>query len=365
IVEDRVDRINPESPSTANGPVIPRLFSDAVLAGSPFNVGVDNSLGHGKPLHFDGTTPAPVFPTPVRFPEGTVAVGGDAADAITITSPPAPNLNSLNFSLNDDPEIGGQAGFFGGAPNTSTTIPHVSISGGLTGADSADFYQFSVATTSRVILDIDNGYDVTAEFDIDNDPTTPPVNIDPNSIDLELVLLQVDPTVPSGLIIVDPPGRVDDIFNAADGRAGSNSVLDPFIDTTLTPGVYFVGVLELNTTLTFSGTGNNTGVTAAGATDSGTYTLHVSLEDQMVPPGTGGAFQGAGVIEFDRTANDASGSVTSEPFDLAGYVPADLPMLYFNREYLPSLGDSATLTISSDQNPGGSLVHSFTPGGWD
>ncbi len=361
IVEDRVDRVNPESPSTANGPVLPRLFSDAVLAGTDFTIVNDAQGGHGKPQHFDGTTGPVVVSTAPRIPETVAAGGVDASNGVSTVLPFSGDLDLLNWSIADDFEIGGAASFFGGAPNTSTTIPHVSINGNLR-SDPADFYQIVLGAPSRVILDVDNGYDASRDRDTDNDPTTPPVNTDPATVDTDLIILEPDPTSPGSLRIVNPGRTLTS--SIADGRGGSNSTNDPFIDTTLPAGVYFIGVLEEGTTLTFS----NTGVTSANSglsANTQSYTLHVSVEDHALPPGVGMLTQGASVISFDRAANIDSGSVTSEPFDLAGYVPADLPFLYVNRLYQPQFGDSARLRVTSDQNPVGSVLHTFTAGGWD
>ncbi|KAA5546993.1 tandem-95 repeat protein [Roseiconus nitratireducens] len=363
IVEDRVDRTNPESPSTANGPEIPRLFSDNVINGSLFTIGVDNQGGHGKPQHFDGTT-GPFQPSlgGTRYSELDVSGTFDAPEVVSSTAVFPADLDALDWSIDDDFEIGGSAGFFGTAPNTSTTIPHISVAGNLQN-DPGDLYQFTLNTVSRVILDIDNGYDITGEVDDDDDPSTPDVNVDPSSVDVDLVLLEPDPNNAGAFRTVTPPGRVNDSNSVNDGRGGSNSTLDPFIDQTLAPGVYYIAVLEQGSTLTF----NADNVTLGGGGGSGvsSYRLHVSVEDHVLPPGSGTISQGAEVLSFDRSVNAESGSVTSEPFDLSGYAAADLPFLYLNRLYQPAVGDSASLTIISDQNPDGTVIHNFTAGSWD
>ncbi len=362
IVEDRIDRINPQSPSTADGPVLPQLFTDAALPGTGFTIGVDTQGGHGKPLNFDGSSgPIPIGGAP-RFSEFGATGQFDASNDVSTVLPFVGDLDALDWSIADDFEIGGSAGFFGTAPNTSTTIPHVSIEGNLQ-LDAADFYQILLPTASRVILDVDGGYNANADFDDDADPLTPPINIDSSTVDVDLVILEPDPLNPGFLRIV-VPGRTAGTFNVNDGRAGSNSTFDPFIDTFLPAGVYFIGVLEQATTLTFNATGVTTANTALSANQQ-SYTLHVSVEDHVLPAGGGTLAAGVEVLAFDRAANDVSGSLTSEAFSLAGYVPADLPFLYVNRLYQPAFGDSATLTVISDQNPVGDLVHTFTPGGWE
>ncbi|NND99399.1 MAG: peptidase, partial [Pirellulaceae bacterium] len=370
IVEDRIDRNNPETPSTANGPVVPQIFTDASLVGSGFTIDSDTTVGHGKPDHFDGTTGPSFFNGAPRIPELTIAGGFDAEDDILTAIPFTTNLDSVDWSLDDDFDIGGFGSEF-----TATTIPHISVVGNLQN-DPADFYQFTIPNTGsnlskRVIFDIDDGYNMLADFDDDGDPLTPPVNFDQNSVDTTLVILREDPANPGTLQLLQ---TVTDDFTSTNGASGSNSALDPFLSTFLAPGNYFVGVLEEGTTLTFDANG----VTSANAAVTGGqqgYTLHVSIEDHVLPPNSFVLSQGEEVLEFDRQQNTNSGIITSESFDLAGYVAADLPTLYFNRLFQPVPGgggtpsDTATLTVLSDQNPSGTLLHTFssdtTPGSPD
>ncbi len=342
IVEDRIDRVNPEAPSTANGPVVPQIFTDASLAAATgFTLGVDTRGGHGKPTHFDGSNGPLILTGAPRIPETIATGGGDAEDTPSATTA---SLDSLNWSIADDPDIGS---FFGDVPyNTSTTIPHVSIAGNLSGTDTSDFYRFTLATAERVIIDIDNGYNIEGEVDNDNDPLTPPIQLDPLSFDASLEVLTPDPGNPGAFLTV---ATNDDVLDERDGQSGSNSPLDPFLDLNLPAGVYFIGVR---------------GGSAAAGIES--YTLHVSVEDHVLPPGTGAIVRGTEVLSFDRATvtPPLSASITSETFDLAGYVPADLPKLYFNRLYDPAFGDSATMTITSLENPVGLRVHTFTAGNW-
>ncbi len=370
IVEDRVDRINAETRSTANAPAIPRLFGDAAINGSVFSIETDTNLGHGKPNHFDGTTGAFSFGGAPPVSEFIVSgTGGDAPNDIAAGNANfSANLDLFDFSLADDFAIGGRA-FGNQAELTSTTIPHLTVNGSLQN-DPADFYQFVIPTTNgqniskRVIIDIDGGYNAFADVDDDNDTATPPINNDPSSVDTTLVLLREDPANPGVLTIQE---TIFDSTNVQNGAGGSNSLLDPYLDSFLQPGNYFIGVLEEGTTITIDAAGvttANDGLT----TGSQSYTLHVSIEDHVLPPGSTQLTGGADVLAFDRINNDQSGSITSEVFDLSGYVAQDLPTLYFNRLFQPVLGpggigdDSATLTAivtDEDGNQTETLLHTF------
>ena len=381
IVEDRVDRGASAEPfSTADGPLLNRLFNDADLGASAFGISVDTAAGHGKPDHFDGTTGLPPIPDPlVIYPEGVIAGATDAANDIS-TDPMTPNiglgsLDAVDWSLADNPEIGDEVDFFGISQNTSTTIPNVSVLGSFAG-DLADFYQLDLAAPAEVIIDVDGGYNPSTEFDTDGDPATPPVNLDPTSVDTKLVVLEDDPANPGFLRIVtefdDPVNPsfpiqtlIDDndrFDNAANGLLGSDSEFDPFLQATLPAGTYFIGVLGEDTDLTFS----NTGVTTSGTATSGSYRLHVSVEDHVVPmPGVViGMPPGSGVISFSPDGTPAVAQLGSQQFSLAGYVAEDLPTLYFNAALASAPGDIATLTITSNESTT-PLVHNFVDKGWD
>ncbi|MDQ3330741.1 MAG: hypothetical protein M3552_08810 [Planctomycetota bacterium] len=87
-----------------------------------------------------------------------LAVGERASAGFVLESEPnntlatAQNING-NFTLDFSSNIGDVAG-----NNTSTTIPHVTISG--TGDGTYDYYSFFVAVAGSIgIFDIDFGYD--------------------------------------------------------------------------------------------------------------------------------------------------------------------------------------------------------------
>ncbi len=388
IAEDRIGAdVAAEGYSTANPPAVLQLFDPAVFVpATEFVVATDTDLGHGKPNHFAGVG-IPFVPPPaniIHFESDFVLAGFDAPDFVSTDPATTPNdtLGSFqqeDWSLADEDEIGDSVNRFFppfdilGSSNTSTSIPHVSFNGFLQN-DAADFFILDVDLPSRVILDVDGGWDIA---DGAPDPLNPPSPFG-GSVDTKLVILQ--PQQDPDLIATEslqlvpvfepydpffPVDLSDDdevSFSAVeDGRAGSNSIFDPFIETTLLPGTYWVGVLGEDSVLAFS----DTGATATGSA-SGTYTLHVSMtpEDPHtvpdVPPGPGSQ-----VLSYPRDATDVDSTLTSASFDLAGYVAEDLPTLYFNRSYEPAAGDVAQLIVTSNESPAGSILHTFTQGDWE
>ncbi|HBV63757.1 MAG TPA: peptidase, partial [Rhodopirellula sp.] len=387
IAEDRIGAdVAAEGYSTANPPAVPQLFDPAVFVpATEFVVATDTDLGHGKPNHFAGVG-TPFVPPPaniIHFESDFVLAGFDAPDFVSTDPVNTPNdtLGSFQqeeWSLADEDEIGDSVvRLFPpfdilGSSNTSTSVPHVSFNGFLQN-DAADFFILDVDLPSRVILDVDGGWDIA---DGVPDPLNPPLF--GGSVDTKLVILQpqqdpdliateslqlvpvlepYDPFFP-----IDLSGDDEVSFSAVeDGRAGSNSVFDPFIETFLFPGRYWVGVLGEDSVLAFS----DTGATATGSA-SGTYTLHVSMDPEdphtvpLIPPGPGSQ-----VLSYPRNATNAESTVTSAPFDLAGYVAEDLPTLYLNRSYEPAAGDVARLIVTSNENSGGSVLHTFTAGDWE
>ena len=371
IAEDRVGTdILTEGYSTATTPTVPQLFDPASFTvTTEFVVATDTDLNHGKPNHFAGVG-VPFIPPPPNeiHNEGDFVIGGgnDAPDFVSTDPVTTPNdtLGSFeqeDWSLEDEDEIGDSSvrlfpdfDIFGSS-NTSTSIPHVSFNGSVE-SDGADFFRLEVDQFSRLILDIDDGWDIG---DGVPDPLIPPFFS--NSVDTKLVILQpqTDPTATESLQLM-----IEDSFSAVeDGRAGSNSIFDPFIEMLIAPGSYWVGVVGEGAVLTFSDTGvdvTNTGVS------SGSYTLHVSMDPEdphVVPDPPLGP--GSQVISYPRDATSGNSTLTSAAFDLAGYVREDLPTLYFNRSYESAGGDDAQLRVTSNENPGGSVLHNFVDGDWD
>ena len=387
IAEDRVGAdIAAEGYSTANPPAVLQLFDPAVFEpATEFEVTNDSDQGHGKPNHFAGVG-TPFVPPPINVihTEADFVIGGgfDAPDFVSTDPATTPNdtLGSFqqeDWSLEDEDEIGDSVvRLFPpidilGSSNTSTSIPHVSFNGFLQ-SDGADFFTLEVTDPlgSRVILDVDGGWDIA---DGDPDPLNPPLF--GNSVDTKLVILQpqTDPALVAteSLQLVPVLEPYDPFFIAnddevsfsavEDGRAGSNSIFDPFIETFLAPGTYWVGVLGEDSVLAFS----DTGVTTTGSA-TGSYTLHVSMDPEdphNVPPTPPGP--GSQVISYPRDTTSTPSTLTSAAFDLAGYVAEDLPTLYFNRSYESAGGDAARLFVTSNENPGGTTLHNFTDGDWE
>ena len=396
IAEDRIGAdIAAEGYSTANPPAVLQLFDPTVGPTNEFVFATDTDLGHGKPNHFAGVG-TPFDPPPaniIHFESDFVSAGFDAPDFVSTDPATTPNdtLGSFqqeDWSLADEDEIGDSvARIFPpfdilGSSNTSTSIPHVSFNGFLQN-DAADFFILEVAPNpgnlpSRVILDVDGGWDIA---DGVPDPLNPPSPFG-GSVDTKLVILQpqqdpdliateslqlvpvVEPYDPFFPIDLSDDDEVS--FSAVeDGRAGSNSIFDPFIETFLLPGTYWVGVLGEDSVLAI----NDTGATATGSA-SGTYTLHVSMTPEdphtvpVVPP-IDPPPPGSQVLSYPRDATNVDSTLTSASFDLAGYVAEDLPTLYFNRSYEPAAGDEARLIVTSNENPTGSTLHTFTDGDWE
>ncbi|TWU06030.1 tandem-95 repeat protein [Stieleria varia] len=349
IVEDRIDN----APfGTANGPQISDLFAPADIAAAGFTTALDGLPGHGQPIHFDGSSTV-AFAATGRFSETAVAFG-DAPETFGLTV--NADLSLLDYSVNDDSAIGGRFAFdpLSGAfisENTSTTIPHVTIQGTLrdlpgTGCiDCADFYEIVVSEDgSRVILDVDGAQNGLQGLDNDDDST--PFNPDFNAADTDLVVIRQDPGGLGWQFLGAGVGssRFNN-SNVSDGRLGSSSVDDPFFDQILAAGTYAVGVLHTSATFDlnngFPVVGNPT--TTMLTAD---YDLHVSIENQLLPPSA----SANSVLQFDRLNNFATGTLTSQPFDLVGYAASDLPTSYFNYRYDPVIGDTVSARIFSDQD---------------
>ncbi len=362
IAEDRVGTdIANEGYSTFSDPIVLQLFDSATFP-PQFTVVDDLERNHGKPNHFAGVDDLFVLP-PDNFIWGEddfTTDGGDAPNFIS-TDPAAPNdpligaFTQRFWSLDDEDDIGDTSGIFGSS-NTSVSIPHVSFDGRLD--DAADFFRLNVADFSRLILDVDGGWDSN-----DGEPPVDPLAPPNNSVDTKLVLIR-----PTGLPAPNPSLELHEIGEVSgslvgDGRGGSNSELDPFAEIlVLDPGLYFVGVVAEDAVLSFT----ETGVTVAGGAVGGDYTLHVSMDPEdphlvlPLPPAPGSQ-----VIAYDRAAVSVGATLTSEAFDLAGYAREDLPRLYFNRSYEPAADDIVELRVTSDQDPAGAIVHTFDEGEWD
>ena len=370
LFEDRVeappiDAFGNPITGTASGPRFPQLFTETAITTGGYVRSTDESdqPGHGSYPSFDGSNVSQNQRNQTLYSEAdaiTFNTGAIYDNQVIIDDPGglpitgfALDLATLTWSLDDNPQIGSTSqpvfGTLNGfSVNTSTTIPHVSIEGSMA-FDAADFYQIVVPTDgTRVIIDVDEGFN---PFQGPEDNDDLPIFIpDPNSIDVDLVIVNAPPS------LLDPPARIL-TSDPDDGREGSvaatfvfdeddliNLSADPFFDGVLNAGTYFIGVLADNTAITF----DNGGVQVSNddLPTSGRYVLHVSQEDVVVP-GSGSTNES---IFFDRGA--VVGNLVAETFDLTGYVAEDLPRFYFNYHF-DAPGDAVELTITSDQNSTG------------
>lgn len=368
LFEDRIDKFIPpgatSNDSVFGGPRFDKLFNEVEIVGSGFTKTTQRGgeFGHGMYANFDnsnvpqtgrdqilyseiqGTSPfAPAPYTSVQtIPEGARTPVG------------ALDLDTLQFSLGNNTQIGGQFDY------TANTIPHLSIEGGM-GGDISDFYQIVVRDdNTRVILDVDEGYNpFQGENADDQDPGEGYVR-DFDSVDVDLVIINATPEV------LNPPGRIVD-SRASDGQLGSigsgfifndGDILgrsrDPFFDGILDAGVYFIGVVNTATTVTVDNGVVNVSSAPENIPSSGRYLLHVSVEGQPINAGIS-----TNESLFLNRNDETNGKLRSDPFDLTGYVAADLPRFYFN--YLwDSPTDNVSLTITSNENAAGITLSDLT-----
>ncbi len=350
IFEDRIDDAA-TGDSVFGGPREDELFTDVSIIGGGFTTTNlrANDIGHGINDNFDktnfgqtgrnqtfysefrGELNPTVNDTNVESPytriqrinEGTASPAG------------ALDLNSLEWSISSNPQIGGTDDF------TAQTIPHVSIEATMNG-DSADFYQLVVTeNNTRVIIDVDEG-DNPFQSIFGDDSL--------GSVDVDLVILD------ASRVLLNPPGRITTSFTT-EGQTGSagdtffDISSDPFFDGILDQGTYYIGILEASTQIVTAPNGTLT-FPRTGPAASGRYVMHVSATDQVVGNGANES------IHFDRN-DEVRGQLLSETFDLVGYAAEDLPRFYFNyfwdspEDGLGDPVDSLTLKITSTENPAG------------
>ncbi|TWT73866.1 GEVED domain-containing protein [Allorhodopirellula solitaria] len=365
LFEDRIDTFVPpgetSNDSVFGGPRFDELFNEVEIVGSGFTTTVQRGgeFGHGVYGNFDDSNIAQTGRDQTLYSEiGTstffVPAPYTSAQAIPDGSQSpvgALDLNSLNFSLGNNPQIGGSFDY------TANTIPHLTIEGGM-GGDISDFYQLVVPNNStRVILDVDEGYNPFQGEDVDNPNDQEPGEgfvRDFDSVDVDLVIIDATPEV------LTPPGRIlDSNPNAGQlGSLGAGFVFedgdvigrsrDPFFDGFLDAGVYFIGVVNTDTAVDITDAGVvNVTSDPEDVPISGRYLLHVSVEGQEVDAGLS-----TNQSLFLNRNDESSGRLRSDAFDLTGYVAADLPRFYFN--YLwDSPTDDVSLTITSAENPTG------------
>ncbi len=337
LFEDRIDEFVPvgatDNDSVFGGPRYDELFNEIEIVGSGFVKSLERGaeLGHGVYSNFDNSNAGQIGRNQTLYSElqasSTVVTAPYTAVQRIPEAPVLPfgalDLSSLDWSLNNNPQIGGRTDY------TADVIPHLSVEGGMFG-DIADFYQLVIPNNNtRVIIDIDEGFN--------------PFGADPSSVDVDLVILDASPAILfPGRITTSAPSAGE--FGSVAATAFGQS-LDPFFDGFLDAGVYFIGVLERSTAIAFDATGALT-VTRDPALPpaTGRYMMHVSAENQPVDAGLGTNES----LFLDRNV-EFTGELRSEPFDLTGYVAADLPRFYFN--YLwDSPTDAVRLNVTSNED---------------
>ncbi len=127
------DRIDNAPPSTFSGPRFPELFSDTSIAAGGFQTTTNrgSQAGHGQQQNFDGTNVGVTSPFDIIYNEGFAPLPFDLGGSPFTSF----DIDSLDWSIGDNDEIGGGVTFVGGpfgggiidSENTSTLIPHVSI----------------------------------------------------------------------------------------------------------------------------------------------------------------------------------------------------------------------------------------------
>ncbi len=135
--------------------------------------------------------------------------------------------------------------------NTSTTIPHAEVLG-TAGAGTFDYFEFNVAATSLVILDIDSS---------------------PNTTNFDTHIHLFDS-------LGNPIASSDD--NNGDPGDGGGIIGGAFnsrIETTLTPGDYVIGVASFPSSASAGGV-----ISGPGAGSS--FTLNISAPQAGPEPGT-------------------------------------------------------------------------------
>ncbi|MCC9644859.1 pre-peptidase C-terminal domain-containing protein [Rhodopirellula sp. JC740] len=321
------DQIANNIQTTADGPVEPFFIDTNVLPfGWSTTLNRARDVGHNAKQTFNGSRNVDLFPDSITFETETnnSLLTADDLEA------------GLGWSLNDDPNVGNTFG-----TNTSQQIPHTKVLG-TTINEVVDVYQFVVPVDgSRVILDIDDGvipyaYDANPGFGgIDIDPDIE--DFESDSVDLKLQLLDAFGTV----IATNRFSAVNDGAEGSLGDALSIFTDDPYIETFLQAGVYYVAVSPEDTaydpgTQVFS-------LDVDDRPQQGTYELNVSVENHVVAGGDPNNQS----LYFDRS--EIRGDLDSVAFDLSGYSDADQPYLYFDYLLSDIGNDEVRVVARSDQ----------------
>ena len=327
------DQIANSIQTTADAPVEPFFIDTSVLPfGWATTLNRARDVGHNSKQTFNGSRNVDLFPDSLQFES--------ESNNSLLT---ADNLEAnLGWSLNDDPNVGN---FFG--TNTSQQIPHTKVLG-TTINEVVDVFQFVVPVDgSRVILDIDNGF---IPFAYDANPGFGGIDIDPDiedfesdSVDLKLQLLDAFGTV------IATNSFAPTSYGALGSTSDPLSLFseDPYIETFLQAGVYYVAVSPEATA--YDPANQVFSLDVADRPQQGTYELNVSVEDHV----TSGGDPNNQSLYFDRS--EIRGDLDSVAFDLSGYSDADQPYLYF--DYLLSdIGDDEVRVIARSDQQGETVL---------
>lgn len=327
------DQIANSIQTTADAPVEPFFIDTSVLPfGWSTTLDRARDVGHNSKQTFNGSRNVDLFPDSVQF-ESESNNSLLAADDLEA---------NLGWSLNDDPNVGN---FFG--TNTSQQLPHTKVFG-TTVNEVVDVYQFVVPVDgSRVILDVDNGF---IPFAYDTNPGFGGIDVDPDiedfesdSVDLKLQLLDAFGTV------IATNSFAPTSYGALGSTSDPLSLFseDPYIETFLQAGVYFVAVSPEATA--YDPANQVFSLDVADRPQQGTYELNVSVEDHV----TSGGDPNNQSLYFDRS--EIRGDLDSVAFDLTGYSDADQPYLYF--DYLLSdIGDDEVRVIARSDQQGDTVL---------
>ncbi|MEM9825824.1 MAG: Ig-like domain-containing protein [Planctomycetota bacterium] len=341
------DQIESTGGTTFSAPIVPTFasFGTAPIDPTDMTISTPNFVvtneRSGNPGHqtfgtFNGSRT-----------EGVVAggvTGSAPAGQTSFANPAVLNPGGTSFSLAPNVEIGDRF------RNTSQYIPHITVNGVADfGGEIVDVYQFEVLPSAgpfnpQVILDIDGGINPFQTPADQPPPEDQPSVVDPDSIDLKLQLFDA-----TGELL-----QTSNFSPASAGEQGSVANIgsiftdDPYIDTRLAPGVYFVAVSPEDTEFDAEDDVFTLGEDARPR--SGTYRLHLSIEGDVSDYGGTNSVNNQS-IRFDRSS-DVDGVLRSNLFDLSGYTAGDVPRLYFDYFYDPSDGDSVEVAAVFVDNQG-------------
>ncbi|TWU03779.1 hypothetical protein Pla100_07090 [Neorhodopirellula pilleata] len=336
------DQVNSLLQTTALPPREVGPFIDTQLLPFGWSVTTDLALniGHNLRQTFNGSRPIDLYPSSIQ-------VETESNDSFLT----ADSLETVaGWSLNDDPNVGNNFG-----TNTSQLFPHTKVLG-QTFNEVVDVFQFDVTeVNSTVILDIDEGFNPSL---FTSNPGLAGINVGnrdistlaTDSVNLKLQLFDVF----GNLLATSSLAPADDGALGSTANPLSLFSEDPFIQTTLQPGQYFVAVSPEATTYD-PVTGVFT-LPVANRPRSGTYELNVSVEQHAVIGGDPNNES----LYFDRS--EFRGDLDSESFDLVGYTDADQPMLYFDYLLRDVGNDAVRVTVRSDQQPNAVVVIGNTEG---